>query len=178
MRLNLLGRRLLMAFAFVAASLAVIYVYNRADTTVEALRQSRSGRDTIWPQLLALTAPVLLLAMFAGLAAMASAIVHPRGVDEAGRTFDSVSRLRRESEVAISARGLIVAFDDQLASARRAHMLLLWLGRTLFIVTLGLFAVSAVDAAWHDLNQHKRARLAAAAIERGVVTLPELTSVS
>lgn len=151
-RLNLNARRLLMVFALVASSLAVLYVILRADTTVEALRQPRGGSERIWAQLLALTAPVLLLALFAGLAAVAVAVIHSRGVDESGRTVDSVTRLRREGAVAVSARGLIVAFDDQLATAKRAHLLLLWLGRTLFIVTLGLFAVSAIDAALHGVN--------------------------
>jgi hypothetical protein len=151
-RLNLNARRLLMVFALVTSSLAVLYVILRADATVQALRQPRGGSERIWAQLLALTAPVLLLALFAGLAAVAVAVIHSRGVDESGRTVDSVTRLRREGAVAVSARGLVVAFDDQLATAKRAHMLLLWLGRTLFIVTLGLFAVSAIDAALHGVN--------------------------
>jgi hypothetical protein len=151
-RLNMFARVLLLLFALGASSLAVIYVYDRADATVESLRQSGAGSQLIWAQLLALSAPVLLLAMFAGLAAVAVALVHSRGLDELIRTVDSVNRLRREGEVAISARGLIVAFEEQLATARRAHTLLLWLGRTLFIVTLGLFAVSAIDAAWHGVD--------------------------
>jgi hypothetical protein len=150
--LNLAARALLMLLALGASMLAVVSVYGRADATVESLRQSGAGNEAIWAQLLALSAPVLLLALFAGLAAVAVALVHSRGIDESVRTIDSVNRLRRESEVAVSARGLIVAFEDQLASARRAHTLLLWLGRTLFIITLGLFAVSAIDAAWHGIN--------------------------
>lgn len=152
LRLNLVARVLFMLFALGASILAVAYVYGRADATVESLRQSGAGSGLIWERLLTLSAPVLLLAMFAVLAAAAVALVHSRGVDESIRTTDCINRLRREGEVAISARGLIVAFEDQLATARRAHTVLIWLGRTLFIVTLGLFAVSAIDAAWHGVD--------------------------
>jgi len=62
------------------------------------------------------------------------------------RTLDTVSRMEREGEVAVSARGLIYAFEEKLQNARRAFMLLLWLGRTLFLVCLGLFAAAIVNA--------------------------------
>ena len=44
-----------------------------------------------------------------------------------------------------------MAFEEQLATTKRAHTVLLWLGRTLFIVTLGLFAVSALST-WHGID--------------------------
>ena len=73
-RLNFAARLLLMLFALAASVLAVIYVYVSADKTVEDL--AKPGGDMIGERLLALTAPVLLLAMFAALAALAVA-VHP-----------------------------------------------------------------------------------------------------
>jgi hypothetical protein len=150
--LNFAARLLLMLFALSAAVLAVVYVYERADAIVAILTEPRAGDQLIGERLLALTAPVLILTGLAGLAAIAGVVVHSRGLDESVRTLDSVNRLRREGEVAVSARGLIVAFEDQLATVRRAHTLLLWLGRTLFIVTLGLFAVSAINAAWNGVD--------------------------
>lgn len=151
-RLNLVARGMLMLLALGASVLAVAYVVQRADAMVDILRSPRTGSEEVGERLLALTAPVLLLAGFAGLAAVAIAVVHSRGVDESIRTLDSVNRLRREGEVAVSARGLIVAFEDQLATARRSHSLLLWLGRSLFIVTLGLFCVAAIDAAFNGVD--------------------------
>jgi hypothetical protein len=150
-KLNFAARLLLMLIGLGASVLAVVYIYKHADATVATL-QSGAGSAMLGERLLVLSAPVLLLAMFAGLAAVAVAFVHSRGIDESLRTLDSVNRLRREGEVAVSARGLIVAFEDQLATARRAHTLLLWLGRTLFIVTLGLFVVAALNAAWHGVD--------------------------
>jgi len=44
------------------------------------------------------------------------------------------------------ARGLVFAFEEQLQNARSAFTLLLWLGRTLFIVCLGLFGLAVVNA--------------------------------
>lgn len=141
--LNLIARVLLMVFALGTAGLAAALVYLRADETVEALTDP-SRSDQIGEQLLALTAPVLLLIVLAGLAVIVGLVAHSRGLDESIKTFDSVNRLRRENEVAVSARGLIVAFEEQLATLKRSHGLILWLGRTTFIVTLGLFSASAI----------------------------------
>jgi hypothetical protein len=145
-RLNFAARLLLMLFSLVAAGLAVLYVTQRADAIVQILREPGTTGDMIGERLLALTAPVLLLALFAGLAAAAVVVVHSRGAEENHRTLDSINRLRREGEVAVSARGLIVAFEEQLGTARRAFTLLLWFGRTLFIVCLGLFAAALLNA--------------------------------
>ena len=150
-QLNLSARVLAMLFALAASILAVAYVFIRADEMVEVLTDPQRG-SMIGEQLLALTAPALLLMLFAVLAAIAGFLAHSRGLDESVRTLDSVNRLRREGEVAVSARGLIVAFEEQLASAKRGHTLLLWIGRTLFIVTLGLFVASAISAIWHGVD--------------------------
>ena len=45
-----------------------------------------------------------------------------------------------------------MAFEEQLASAKRGHSLLLWIGRTLFIVTLGLFVAAFISALWHGVD--------------------------
>jgi hypothetical protein len=62
------------------------------------------------------------------------------------RTLDVLTRLKREGEVAVSARGLMYAFEEKLQNARRAFTLLLWLGRTLFVICIGLFAAAVVNA--------------------------------
>jgi hypothetical protein len=150
--LNFAARLLLLLFALAASVLAVVYVYERADAMVAILTEPRAGTEMIGERLLALTAPVLLLTILAGLAAIVGFFAHSRGLDESVRTLDSVNRLRREGEVAVSARGLIVAFEEQLASAKRGHTLLLWIGRTMFIVTLGLFAASVISSLWHGVD--------------------------
>lgn len=150
-KLNFSLRVVAMVFALVASSLAVVYVFLRADEMVQVLTDpARNG--VIGEQLLALTAPAILLMIFAILAALAGMLAHSRGLEESVRTLDSVNRLRREGEVAVSARGLIVAFEEQMASAKRGHSLLLWIGRTLFIVTLGLFVASFISAIWHGVD--------------------------
>ena len=148
-RLNLVARTLLMVFSLTTAALAVAYVITRADAAVSILQ--RPG-DEMLPRLVALGAPMLLLAAFAILGAIAAAVIHSRSLDESVRTLDSINRLRREGEVAVSARGLVVAFEEQIATIRRSHSLLLWLGRTLFVISLGLFAVAAISALWHGVD--------------------------
>ena len=125
---NLVGRILLMVFALGTATAATVLVVFRADETVGVLTDS-SRNDEIGKQLLALSAPVLLLLALAGLAVLVGFLVHSRGLDESVKTLDSVNRLRREDEVAVSARGLIVAFEDQLASIKRSHGVILWVAR-------------------------------------------------
>jgi hypothetical protein len=144
-RLNLSARILLLVFALASVSLAVVFAYGRADETVSALTDPKRD-DEIATELLALTAPVLLLVVLSALAAVVGYVVHSRGLDESVRTLDSINRLRREKEVAVSARGLMVAFDDQLASIKRSHSVVVWAARTLFIVTLGLFAACVIQA--------------------------------
>jgi hypothetical protein len=149
-KLNFSARVLLMLFALAASVLAVLYIFMHAGEMVQVLTDP-SG-NVLGEELLALTAPVLLLMLLAALAAIAGFVVHSRGLEESVHTLDSVNRLRREGEVAVSARGLIVAFEEQLASAKRGHTLLLWIGRTLFIVTLGLFVASSISAIWHGVD--------------------------
>lgn len=151
-RLNLVARTLLLVFSVTTATLAVIYVVARADSIVTVLQKPSAGGDALGVRLLTLGAPVLLLAGFAILAGIAVAVLHSRGVDESVRTMDSINRLRREDEVAVSARGLVVAFEEQIATIRRSYVLLLWLGRTLFVVSLGLFTVAVMSALWRGVD--------------------------
>jgi len=151
-RLNLVARTLLMVFSLTTAALAVVYVVVRSNAIVDILLKPRIPGDEIAGRLFALGAPVLLLGGFALLGAIAAAVIHSRSLDESVRTLDSINRLRREGEVAVSARGLVVAFEEQIATIRRSHSLLLWLGRTLFVISLGLFSVAAISALWHGVD--------------------------
>ena len=151
-RLNLVARLLLMLFALAAAGLAVLSVVSRADAIVEVLQRPSASGDAIGARLLALGAPVIFLGGFAVLAGIAAAVIHSRSLDESVRTLDSINRLRREGEVAVSARGLVVAFEAQLATIRRSYTLLMWLGRSLFIISLGLFSVAAISALWRGVD--------------------------
>jgi len=90
---------------------------------------------------------VILLVAIAGIAAATAWTTHSRGLDEIFRTIDCVNRVEREGEVAVSARGLIVAFENKLQNAQRAFTLLLWIGRTTFVVCVGLFAAAVVRTA-------------------------------
>lgn len=132
--LNLTVRPLLALFGLVSGALALGYIALHADQMVQSDR------------LLALCAPVLLFGLLAALAAVVAWTLHSRGQDDMCRTFDVLSRIEREGEVAVSARGLVFAFEEKLLNARRAFSLLLWLGRTLFVVCLGLFAAAIVNA--------------------------------
>jgi hypothetical protein len=151
-RLNLVARMLLLAFSITTAGLAVYYVVMRADAIDALLQKPGVDGQEIGTRLLTLGAPVLLLLAFTILAAIGGAILHSRSLEESARTVDSINRVRREDEVAVSARGLVVAFEEQIATIRRAHSLLLWLGRSLFIVSLGLFTVAAISALWHGVD--------------------------
>ena len=77
-RLNFSARVLLMLFALAASTLAVLYVFIHADEMVQVLTDP-SGNGVLGEQLLALTAPVLLLMILAGLAAIVGFVVHSRG---------------------------------------------------------------------------------------------------
>jgi hypothetical protein len=132
--LNVSVRVLLGLFGLVSGGLALRYIAVHADQMVQSDR------------LLALCAPVLLFAALAGLAGFAAWTVRARGQHDMCRTLDVLSRIKREGEVAVSARGLTFAFEEELQNARRAFSLLLWLGRTLFLVCLGLFAAAVVNA--------------------------------
>jgi hypothetical protein len=118
---------------------------------------------------LAQTLPVALLAALAILCGIATWLLHSRGQEEIEQAMDGIGRLRREAEVAIPARGLAHVFEEKLANARRAYLLQLWLGRTLFLVSLGLFADPGGIAAEQDSNGagRLRRRIGSRAASRG-----------
>jgi hypothetical protein len=144
--LNLAVRMMLSLFAFACFVLALRYVVVRGDQMVQILRESGDAGDLIGKRLFVLCMPVLLFAILGGLAAAAAWTLHARGQDETARTLDTLSRLKREDEVAASARGLTHAFEEKLQNARRTLNLLLWLGRALFIICIGLFAAAVINA--------------------------------
>lgn len=144
--LNLAVRVLLGLFGLVSCALALRYIAVRGDEMVEILSKSTDSGDGVGTRLLVLCMPVLLFGLLAGLAAAAAWTMHARGQDETTRTLDMLSRLKREGEVAVSARGLMYAFEEKLQNARRALNLLLWLGRTLFLICIGLFAAAVINA--------------------------------
>jgi hypothetical protein len=142
--LNLAARTLLAALGLAAGTVALLYTRSHGDSLVAALDSDSTA--ALGRKLLALTMPVTLLIVIAGLAGVAAWTTHSRGMDEMLRSLDTLNRVEREGEVAVSARGLIVAFEDKLQSARRAFTVLLWLGRSTFIICLGLFAVAVGKA--------------------------------
>jgi hypothetical protein len=143
---NLTVRVLLGVFALVCGAFALRYIAIHGDEMVQILGESTDAGDLIGQRLLVLCVPVLLFGLLAGLAAAAAWTVHARGQDEMTRTLDVLTRLKREGEVAVSARGLMFAFEEKLQNARRAFTLLLWLGRMLFVVCVGLFVAAVVNA--------------------------------
>jgi hypothetical protein len=142
-RLGLATRAMLIAVALVALASALLFVHLHAGEMAGAIGAS-GGVDGA--RLLALSLPVLLFGALAALAAAAAWTMHRRGQDELCQTLDVLTRLKREEGVGVSARGLMFAFEEQLHAAHSAFTLLLWLGRTLFIVCLGLFGAAVVNA--------------------------------
>jgi hypothetical protein len=144
-RLSLIVRSLLGVFALSVLGLAAAYAWIRGDEMVDILQQPRAEGQILGERLLALTAPVLLLVLLGALAAGAAFVIHSRGAEQTYRTIDAINRIRREGEVAVSARGLTHAFEEKLQNASKAFSVLLWFGRTLFIVCLGLFTVAVLE---------------------------------
>jgi hypothetical protein len=125
-----------------AAVSALVYTWRNADVLVATL----GGRKYGVAQLFALTMPFVLFVLLALFAALAAYTAHARFLEESSRSLETINRIRREGEVAVSARGLIFAFEEKLTNARRAFTLQLWLGRTLFLVCLGLLSVTLINA--------------------------------
>lgn len=130
-----------------AASLAILYAWQRSD---EIAGEGRS--DFLGEELVALILPIALLAVLAAAAGVAAWMVHSRGLDETYRALDTASRIHREAEVAVSARGLVHSFEEKLNSTHRAFTLLLWFGRTLFLVSLGLFVIALLNAVFRGVD--------------------------
>jgi hypothetical protein len=145
-RLNFQVRVGLAVVGFASSLLALVYAAMHGGEIAAAARGSEGD---VPGALLAGTLPVVLLVVFSALAGMAAWAVHARGLDETYNTLELVNRMEREGEVAGSSRGLVYAFEEKLQNTRRAFTLLLWLGRTLFIVCLGLLAGAAISASVH-----------------------------
>lgn len=140
--LNFLLRAGLAMIGLAAGVLALLYIASHESEIVTSV----SSATEPGAALLAATLPVALFLLLGALAGAFSWAVHMRGADELYRMLDTVSRMAREGEVAVSARGLIHAFEEKLQNTRRAFTLLLWLGRTMFVVCLGLFAAALINA--------------------------------
>jgi hypothetical protein len=150
---NLVVRSALALFGFAAALAALAHTWRHGD----ALATAVDGHDAAG--VLALALPVAVFVLLGVLAGAAAYTVHARHLDETYRTLEVLNRIEREGEVAVSARGLIFAFEEKLQNARRAFTLQLWLGRTMFLVCLGLLAACVVSA----LLQHGTTTIATGA---------------
>jgi hypothetical protein len=129
-------------FVVVSAVSALAYIWGHSDLLV-----SRGAGDR---DVLALLLPVGLFCLLGMLAAAGSYVAHARSLEESYRTLEALNRIEREGEVAVSARGLIFAFEEKLHNARRAFTLQLWLGRMMFLVCLGLLAATLISAMTND----------------------------
>jgi hypothetical protein len=135
--LGLVVRILLGAMGLVSGALAIVYSWRHAESLAAA---DLTTSDLV------LLVPVVVLVLLAGFAGSAAWLLHSRELEETSRALDAINRIQRETEVAVSARGLIYAFEEKLNDTRRAFNLLLWLGRSIFVVCLGLFSAAVVNA--------------------------------
>jgi hypothetical protein len=143
--LNLCVRTGLAIIGLGAGASALAYTWLRHDELANAVAGGVDVGD-----LLAVAMPFLFFVLLSALAGVAAAIAHARGLEEMSRTLEALTRIEREGEVAVSARGLIFAFEEKLQNARRAFTLQLWLGRTMFLVCLGLLAATLINALAED----------------------------
>ena len=119
-RLSLVGRLFIGTLGLASGALAVAYTWRNSDQMVAALSRPRGETEFVAERLLALTAPMVLLIAVAALAAASIWAIHSRELDETYRTADALNRIRRESEVAVSARGLIYSFEEKLQNVAAA----------------------------------------------------------
>jgi hypothetical protein len=140
--LNLRMRAGLGVFALGSAVSALAYTWGHSD---QLLSRGVGAED-----MLALLLPVGLFVVLGLLAAVACYLAHARTLEESYRALEALNRIEREGEVAVSARGLIFAFEEKLHNARRAFTLQLWLGRMMFLVCLGLLAATLISALAQD----------------------------
>jgi hypothetical protein len=139
--LNLCVRAGLAIIGLTAGASALAYTWRQDDELAAAVAGKGDAGD-----LLAVTMPFFFFILVSVLAAVAAGVAHARGLEETGRTLEALTRIEREGEVAVSSRGLIFAFEEKLQNARHAFTLQLWLGRTMFLVCLGLLAATFVNA--------------------------------
>ena len=102
-RLNYIVRCSLAVFGLSAGVLALLYTTRHANDIAGAV----AGTADIPAALFTATLPVLLFALLGTLAGAAAWAINEREIDEMYSSLDTISRMRREGEVAVSARGLI-----------------------------------------------------------------------
>ena len=129
----------LMAVAVIAGLLAVGYAVIHGPEMTEGVLAAES--ETFVEQLIALTWPVLVLGTLAILAGVGAWMVHIRAVEAYDRGFQALTQYWRDTSVPVQSREL----EEQVNFTRRAFLVLMWLARSLFIVSLGLFAAAVVD---------------------------------
>jgi hypothetical protein len=129
----------LMSVSFASGIVAVGYAVVHGPEMTRGILAADS--ETFIEQLLALTWPVLVLATLAILAGAGAWMVHVRAVEAYNCSFQALTQYWRDTSVPVQSREL----DDQVNFTRRAFLVLMWLARALFIVSLGLFVAAVVD---------------------------------
>lgn len=144
--LNYLVRMGLYVSSLAAIGVFLWYATNRGDDMVNALL-SKDEPDFHEETLLALTVPLILMMLLAAVSLFAALLVQSRGSGEFESGLAGISRLRREAIAGVSrTRETTHVLEEFVVNARRAFRLQLWFARTLFIVSLTLFALAVVDA--------------------------------
>jgi len=144
--LNALARIVLSVVALTMMGATLVYVLSNAREIADFVGKPPDGAESLATRVLAETLPVALLLVLAMMSGFATWILHSRGIEELDHSLDGIGRLSRQAEVAIPARGLTYVFEEKLANVRKAYLLQLWLGRTLFIVSLGLVLGAVLNA--------------------------------
>lgn len=144
--LNYLVRMGLYVSSLASIGVFLWYATYRGDDMVSALLGAEEP-DFHEETLLALTIPLILMMVLAAVSLLAALLVQSRGSDEFQSGLAGISRLRREAIAGVSrTRETTHVLEEFVVNARRAFRLQLWFARTLFIVSLTLFAVAVVDA--------------------------------
>jgi hypothetical protein len=144
--LNFFVRIGLYAASLGAFAIALWYATRRGDDMVGALldfEESEFHED----RLLAITIPLILLLLLAAVSLLAALLIQSRGIDDFESGLSGISRLRREADAGVSrTRDTAHVLEEFVVNARRAFRLQLWFARTLFLVSLSLFALAVTDA--------------------------------
>lgn len=150
--LNFVVRFGLYLCCLASVGVALWWVTRRGDDMVGALldlEQSNFHED----RLLALTIPLILLVVLAGVSLVAALLVQSRGDEDFEAGLAGISRLRREAAAGVSrTRDTTHVLEEFVANAKRAFRLQLWFARTLFLVSLTLFGLAVVDSILHEVD--------------------------
>ena len=137
----------LYAAALASIGTALWYATQRGDDMVRALLDL--NKDSVFhaDRLLAITIPLILLLLLAAVSLVCALLVQSRGIDDFESGLAGISRLRREAGAGVSrTRDTMHVLEEFVVNARRAFRLQLWFARTLFVVSIVLFAAAIVDA--------------------------------